>query len=275
MEAFFYVMKKRIAIQGIAGSFHHLAVMHFEEAYELVPCLTFDELIRQVQEGGADEGVMALENSVAGGLMSNYQLLRDAGLFISGEVTLGIRQHLLAKEMGPAAELKEIHSHPVAIRQCRPYLDRLKIPVIDSADTALSARHVSQSNAPIAAIGSRLAAKTYHLHVIVENINEVASNYTRFVRLAREKTIQGQKHSIYLELPDAVGSLAHLLNTLSNAGANLQMVHSVPLPKASWHYGFFLDFLHDQILPLRQLLSGQLDALVELGTYEKGDTIWE
>ena len=139
------IMKKKIAIQGYAGSFHELAARQvFGEDIEIVPCKTFHELFKITEHDSSISGaVAAIENSIAGSILPNYRLLQESHLLVTGEAYLPIRQHLLALPEVKLGHIKEVYSHPMALLQCTDFLDRFQFKLVESEDTALSAKIIS------------------------------------------------------------------------------------------------------------------------------------
>ena len=240
----------RVAIQGYPGAFHEIAARkHFgAEAVEVVACDTFDELIERVRTGeGVDEGIMAIENSIAGGLQRNYDLLQHSDLTVDGEVYLRIEQHLMAVPGSQPAALREVRSHPMAIAQCRQYFKELPhIRLVEMADTALAAREVAEGHLEgVGAIASALAAERYGLEIIAPGIETNKKNFTRFLTLTRrtDTPVRAEKVSLSFVAAHEVGSLHRVLGELAQQGANLTKIQSMPLVGYEWEYRFFCDFL--------------------------------
>lgn len=277
-------MKKKVAIQGIEGSFHHLAALNFfgEENLEVVPCKTFHDEITLLKNGGCDYCLMAMENTLAGNLVANYQLLFESELYVSGEITMHIRQHLIGRKDQKIEEIVEIHSHPVALNQCRHFLRSLNgVKLVENEDTALSVRSIAETDKKnIAAVGGKMASEIYDLEILKTNIEHHYENYTRFILLSREvePNVSDNKASVYFELKHSVGTLSGTLGKLSELGVNLSMIHSMPIPKKEWEYGFFVDFqFSNELVKIEVLdfLENESDFFRLLGVYKKGDVIWE
>ena len=270
-----------IAIQGIRGSFHHEATRHvFGKNVSLKECHTFKEVINCTSNAQADYGVMAIENSLAGSIIPNYNLLRHSKLEVCGEVGLRIRLNLLALEEN-VASLTEIQSHPMALRQCTSFLDTLKNSrIIEAFDTAGSAKNILDNNLKGAgAIAGDLAASEYKLNIIVAGIEDHELNYTRFLVLKKKGvapiTIKLNKISIYFETKHSPGSLTQLLSVISGLEINLSKLQSHPIPSKNTHYGFFATLeIKDinQIGHLKILLDSMTVRYQILGVYEKGKT---
>ena len=268
---------RRIAIQGYPGAFHEIAARkHFGvETVEVVACDTFDELIARVTTGETvDAGIMAIENSIAGGLQRNYELLQHSELRVDGEVYLRIEQHLMALPGSTPAALREVRSHPMAIAQCRRYFrGQPHIRLVEMADTALAAREVAEGELDgVGAIASALAAERYGLAIVAPGIETNKKNFTRFLTLTRraESPAMANKVSLSFVAAHAVGSLHRILGELAGQGANLTKIQSMPLVGREWEYRFFCDFLLPDGRDWRQIvdtLRPHTQELRVLGAY--------
>ncbi|AHJ99745.1 prephenate dehydratase [Hymenobacter swuensis] len=273
-----------VAIQGFEGCFHQIAARrHFGPQVAVLPCATFGEVVRSVVSGAAGAAVMAIENSIAGSILPNYTLLRKAGLRVVGEVYLHIRQHLMALPGQQLLDIKEVHSHPMALLQCADYLGQYPHwKLVETEDTALSAQRIREQLRPgVAAVAGQLAAELFDLDIVAGDIHEEQHNYTRFLVLMRAEDAPLQHHptkaSLYFEAPHAIGSLARILTAVAGQGVNLSKLQSCPQPGRTWHYFFHADLEFDA--PTQ--LAATLDALVPLteglqllGTY-KGEVSYE
>src|ERR1041384_1992536 len=184
--------KGGIAIQGYEGSFHQEATRQFfGKDAKVIPCATFRDVVKIASsKKESDGGVMAIENSIAGSILANYNLLQRSNLKIIGEVYLHIRQNLLVNPGVKLEDIREVHSHTMAIQQCHDFLDKYKWKLVETDDTALSAKHIHQHKSKhIAAIASKLAAELYDLDVIAPNIHTLKNNYTRFLILQTGDTV--------------------------------------------------------------------------------------
>lgn len=275
-------LEKKIAIQGYAGAFHEIAArLHFgEKSMNIAPANTFEELIKMVEKGEeATAGLMAIENSLAGSIMFNYQLLYGSNLKITGEVYLRIKQNLMTLPGTKIEDLEEVHSHYMAIAQCREFFRQYPhIRLVESADTALSAKHIRENNlTKIGAIASTLAAELYNLDIIAPSIETNKKNYTRFLVLHSEnqvtKSVESNKVSLCFSVPHEVGSLYKILGVLSAYGVNLTKIQSSPIVGKEWEYLFFVDFIGDANLGWEQALDAirpLTTSLRILGVYPKG-----
>ncbi|WP_178985850.1 prephenate dehydratase [Winogradskyella helgolandensis] len=241
-------MKKPIAIQGIKGSFHHEVVQHyFNTETDVVECMTFDSVIDTLLEGQTDEIVMALENSIAGSIIPNYALIDSHNLSIVGEWYLDIQHSLMALAEQSIEDILEVHSHPMALLQCKLFFrDYPHIKLVEAKDTADVAKQISERHIKgIAAIASKNAAQLYGLNVLAESIQTIKHNETRFVIVRRENNQTDNSHinkaSLKFELDHKRGSLAALLNVLSDCKLNLTKIQSLPKIDTPWKYAFFVD----------------------------------
>ncbi|MBC8084808.1 MAG: prephenate dehydratase [Hymenobacter sp.] len=268
-----------IAIQGYAGSFHELAARHyFGPESVMIPCATFGEVVRLVTSGAAPAGLMAIENSIAGSILPNYSLLQRAAVRVTGEVYLRIRQHLLALPGQALTDIREVHSHPVALLQCADFLARYPWQLVETVDTALSARHLRERNQlGVAAVAGEVAARLYDLEVLVPDIHADPENYTRFLVLERQNperpVAPADKASLYFHTDHQRGSLARVLGCIAGQGFNLSKLQSCPRPGRTWQYYFHADVEFDeatQLPALLQELTLLTDDLQVLGAYPRG-----
>lgn len=272
----------RVAIQGYAGAFHEIASRRFfkDQSLSIVPAHTFTDLVKTIEdEASADVGLMAIENTLAGSLMSNYRLLLNSNLVITGEVFLRIHQNLLTLPGVQIEDLKEVHSHPVAIAQCRAFFKRHPhIRLVETVDTALSAKHVRDNNLKtVGAIASDLAADLYDLEVLAPRIETSKQNHTRFFVLERKldsKPIAvANKISISFTVGHEVGCLYQVLAVLAAYNVNLTKIQSTTIIGKPWEYRFFVDFTlsgtigWEQAVEAIRPITKELDVL---GSYEEG-----
>ena len=243
----FFMSKKNIGIQGIPGSFHHIvANEYYGSNINIDEFQTFEMMSRHLAEGKSNASIMAIENSIAGSIIPNYALIDEYNLSIVGEYYLKISHNLLALENQSIDDIKEVHSHPMALLQCRDFFKKHpKIKLVEDTDTALSAKKIYMNNVNgIAAIASALASHLYSLDILAENIQTIKNNQTRFVVLERStpksKSVFN-KASIKFELDHKRGSLATILNVLSDCKMNLTKIQSMPKIETPWRYSFFVD----------------------------------
>jgi len=270
----------RISIQGFEGSFHQVAAEQFYgKQTKVICCATFKEVIKIAgDKKQSDGGVMAIENSIAGSILPNYNLLLKSNLKIVGEVYLQIKQNLLVNPGVKLEDIREVHSHPMAIQQCFGFLDKYNWKLVETEDTALSAKHIHQhKNKHAAAIASRLAAELYDLNVIVSNIHTLKNNYTRFLVLQKQDNVNevagADKASINFFTDHSKGSLARVLTKIADEGINLSKLQSMPIPGSDFKYSFHADMEFDNIEQFKNVIQkiGTLtEGLIVLGVYKNG-----
>jgi prephenate dehydratase len=274
-------MATRISIQGYEGSFHQMAAQQFfGKNITVIPCATFREVIKLASgKKQSDGGVMAIENSIAGSILANYNLLQRSNLVITGEVYLQIKQNLLVNRGVAIDDIREVHSHPMAIQQCFDFLDKYDWKLVETEDTALSAKHVHQHKSKhIAAIASKLAAELFDLDVLAPNIHTLKNNYTRFLILRREeaaKKIDGaDKASVSFHTDHSRGSLAKVLAKIAEDGINLSKLQSFPIPDTDFKYSFHADMEFDRISQFEKVIE-DIKPLTEYlkiyGVYKRGE----
>ena len=270
-------MIKRISIQGFEGSFHQIAAREFfGKNIEILPCATFREVIEATKNSSATAAVMAIENSIAGSILPNYNLLHKADLVVVGEVYLPIRQHLLVNPGVRMEDIKEVQSHPMAIQQCMDFLIKFNWKLIETEDTALSAKHVHQrKNKHTAAIAGKLAAELFSLEILAENIHTEKKNYTRFLVLQKEKgeVHNADKASISFHTDHSRGSLAKVLTRIADGGISLSKLQSFPIPGSDWKYNFHADMEFDSIKQFDSVLNSLKEVTKQIkvyGVYKNG-----
>lgn len=276
-------MALRVSIQGYEGSFHQLAArIFFGKEVEVIPCSSFREVVKLAgNKKETDGGVMAIENSIAGSILGNYALLQKSDLQIVGEVYLQINQHLLVNPDVALEDIREVHSHPMALQQCLHFLDKYNWKLVETEDTALSARHVHQYRSKhIAAIAGKLAAELFGLKMIKPNIQDEKSNYTRFLILqkATEDHLaeNANKASVNFQVSHTKGALAKVLTVIAEAGINLSKLQSFPIPGSEWKYSFHADLEFESIAQFEKVkdkMQGLTDSIRVFGVYKKGITI--
>lgn len=256
---------KKIAIQGVKGCFHEQAARLFYEEHghivpDIVECLTFDDLYRSMEGGEADAAIMAIENTVSGGLLPNFELLRKYDRKIKGEVFLRIQQNLMAMPGQTIQDLKEVRTHYMAINQTREFFkDYPWIRLVESEDTAKSAADVAAEGIMgVGAVASVLAADLYGLEILAESIETYKQNFTRFLILDDELEVDRKKinkASMCFTLPHTPGSLAHVLTIMSFYGMNMTRIQSLPIPGQEWQYFFYVDIKFDNYVRYEQALA--------------------
>ncbi len=275
-------MTKKVSIQGFEGSFHQVAARQFYgKNTEVICCATFKEVIKiAADKKQSDGGVMAIENSIAGSILPNYNLLLKSNLKIVGEIYLQIKQNLLVNRGVKLDDIKEVHSHHMAIQQCFGFLDKYNWKLVETEDTALSAKHIYQHRSKhVAAIASKLAAELYNLDVIAPNIHTLKNNYTRFLILQRmeeaREVANADKASINFFTDHSKGSLAKVLTKIADAGINLSKLQSMPIPGSDFKYSFHADLEFADVEQLNRVVKSVkniTEGLVVLGIYKNGKT---
>lgn len=272
---------KRIAVQGIVGSFHEdAALKYFSDKIEVVECKSFTSVCDLVDADKVDFAVMAIENSIAGSLLKNYQLIRDYHLKIIGEIYLHIQMNLMAIEGVKPADITDIYSHPIALQQCMEYLEKYfpNVELHEGIDTAGAAKFISETR-PMnaAAIGNLRSAELYKLKVLETGIETNKKNYTRFLILAKHgnPTDKANKASLCFEVGHFYGSLARVLNVFAENEINLTKIQSVPIIGKPNEYTFHVDVEWDKLenyeRAIHQVLKS-VSSLAILGEYERGET---
>ncbi len=269
--------KPRIAIQGIQASFHDQAARAiFGSDIEIVECNSFDASCKAVCDNSADYCALAIENSLAGSILSNYNLIKNNHLKIIGEQYLKIELHLLAIDGVEFKDIQVVKSHPIAIRQCSDFLSaNPQLSVIESHDTATCSRILAAEKAKdTAVIASDLAATQYGLNVIIRNIETHKKNFTRFYVLSKGQQIEDKsdKATICFNLSHEPGSLLKALKVLEKNVVNISKIQSVPIVGEPSRYHFYLDveyidkYIFDQCI---NQLRKKTEELIVMGEYQK------
>lgn len=275
--------QKKVTIQGYEGSFHQVAARQFYgKTVEVITCDTFREVVKIGSDPKQSDGaVMAIENSIAGSILPNYNLLQKSNLQVIGEVYLQISQNLLVNPGVKLEDIKEVHSHPMAILQCLDFLEQHPYKLVESEDTALSAKMVHQHKSKhTAAIASKLAAQLYNLEVIVPDIHTLKNNITRFLILVPSKTkvdIEGaNKASIYFQTDHSKGILSKVLAKIAQGGVNLSKLQSMPIPGSTFKYGFYADLEFENKKQFEKVLESVktiTNSFKVFGLYKKGKVV--
>ena len=273
-------MNTRVSIQGYEGSFHQVAAQQFfGKNVHVLPCATFRDVIKIASnKKESDGGVMAIENSIAGSILANYNLLQKSNLKIIGEIYLHIKQNLLVNPGVKLEDIREVHSHTMALQQCYDFLDKYKWKLVETEDTALSAKHVHQHKSKhIAAIASKLAGELFQLEVLAPGIQTMKNNYTRFLMLQRQDVAEtindANKASVNFQTDHSRGSLARVLTKIAEGGINLSKLQSFPIPGSDFKYSFHADMEFDTIGQFENVVD-QIRPLTEelkiYGVYRRG-----
>jgi prephenate dehydratase len=267
----------KVAIQGIAASYHHEATkLYFKEEVEIVECNTFKNVCERLKKNDIDYAVMAIENSIAGSILANYNLIKNYRFFIMGEIYMHIGFHLLANKDVSLKDVRYVESHPMALAQCTEFLSQYPhISVVSGDDTASSAKKIQEGNfsdrATIAGLG---AASLYNLEVLEHNIEDTKQNYTRFLIISKHCPYEenSDKSTISFQLPHSLGQLADVLDTIAHNRANLTKIQSVPVIGKPDEYTFFLDMEWDSADEHANLLM-EIEQMTKnfsvLGWYKK------
>lgn len=266
---------KRIAIQGLLGSFHDIAARQYfkDEQIQLICCSTFEQVFENIKRDPTAIGMLAIENTIAGSLLHNYELLRDSATTVVGEHKLHISHCICCLPEDSWETVREVHSHPVALMQCRGFLaNHPALKAVEAEDTAGSAKFIAENNCRSwAAICSTEAAKMYGLRILEENIEDNKHNFTRFLVTCNphkaeflrplEKT---NKSSLVFSLPHEEGTLSHVLSILSFYKINLTKIQSLPIIGREWEYMFYIDVLYDNLTRYRQSIDAIMPLTKEL-----------
>ncbi len=271
---------KRIAVQGIAGSFHEEAALkYFKEEIEVVECKSFTSVCELIDNDKVDIAVMAIENSIAGSLLKNYQLIRDYHLRIIGEVYIHIQMNLMVKPGVKTKDITDIYSHPIAIQQSLEYIESHfpNAKLHEALDTAGSAKKIAEDNLlNAAAIGNLRSAELYKLEILDTGVETNKKNYTRFLILSKHGNLtkESNKASICFEVGHFHGALAKVLNTFAENKINLTKIQSVPKIGKPNEYTFHVDIEWDNSdnydKAIHQVLKSA-SSLSILGEYERGN----
>lgn len=273
-------LKKKIAIQGIRGSFHHqVANQYFGETIELKECLSFIEIPELINSELVDGAVMAIENSLAGSILPNYALIDEFNLKIQGEVHLPIHHHLMGLERQSLSDIKEVWSHPMALLQCRKFFrEHPHIKLVEESDTAEVAQRIQEQQLKgIAAIASKKASDIYNLNIIESEIQTRKKNLTRFFILKKkngklEKPETVNKASLKFITKHQTGNLTDVLNVFASLGMNLSKIQSLPIIDKPWNYAFFADVIFEDYDLFQKAINTVKDntsSLKILGEYQQ------
>ena len=273
-------MGLKVAIQGIKGSNHHqVAKEFFGDDIELKECLSFDAIIDHLCNGSVDKGIMAIENSIAGSIIPNYNLVYHNNIHIIGEHYLSIHHNLMVLKGCSLEDVSEVHTHPMALLQCKEFLKNYpRIKLVESADTAETAKRIKEGQLTnIAAIAPKMAADLYNLDIIASEIQTIKNNATRFIVLKKKNKVlpkeEINKASLRFITDHKRGSLATVLNVMSDCNLNLTKIQSLPIIETPWKYAFFVDVTFDEYLNFskaKSLLQIMSEDFRVLGEYKNG-----
>ena len=273
-------MNKTIAIQGAEGSNHHKVARDFYgTSIALKECMSFDALVDSLLDASAKAGVMALENTIAGSIIPNYALIDSNNLHIIGEEYLNIHHHLMCLKGQKIENIKEVWSHPMALLQCKEFFKKYPhIKLVEDVDTADVAKRISNENlVGIGAIAPKIASEIFDLEIIEDEIQTIKENATRFVIVQTDppnnKNKEINKASLKFQLNHKRGSLAAILNVLSDCKMSLTKIQSLPVIETPWKYSFFVDVTFENYKEYEKakvILEIMAEEFKVLGTYKNG-----
>ncbi len=236
------ISKDRVAYGGVEGAFSYIATKKLFPHNTLVSYHTFDEVVKSVEEGIVEYGVIPFENSSTGEVSETSLILKDANVYIQGTYDLKITQNLLGVQGATLADIKKIYSHPQGISQCNLFLTGREIELIPYANTALAAKLVSETqDKSIAAIASKETAQLYDLSLIVEDINTNKDNTTRFIIIHKEKQEEGTHFQLLFSTNNETGALSKAINTIAYYEFNMLSLKSKVVPNDAWSYYFHVE----------------------------------
>ncbi|SIR09125.1 prephenate dehydratase [Maribacter ulvicola] len=271
-------MSLKIAIQGIKGSNHHqVAKDYYGDDIQLVECLSFDALVDKLLSKEADQGIMAIENSIAGSIIPNYALVNHNNLHIIGEYYLNIHHHLMVLKGQKIEDIKEVSSHPMALLQCKEYFRQYPhVKLVEDVDTAETAKRIQEQKLKhVAAIAPKVASELYELDIVASDIQTIKNNATRFIIVKTKNNVLPKaditKASLRFITDHKRGSLAAVLNVMSDCRLNLTKIQSLPVIETPWKYAFFVDVTFTEYADFTKAKS-LLDIMAEdfkiLGEYK-------
>ncbi|GGX06188.1 prephenate dehydratase [Aquimarina muelleri] len=270
-------MKQKVAIQGVKGSYHHgVAQAYFGENVDVKECMSFQELVLSLENEKSTDAVMAIENSIAGSIIPNYAYIDEHNLTIRGEYFQPIHHCLMALDNQEISDIKEVYSHPMALLQCKEFFKgQPHIKLVEDADTADVAKRIHEKQLiGIAAVAGETAANIYNLNILAKEIQTIKSNSTRFFILNKYKEIKVEKKeinkaSLKFLTDHKKGSLATVLNVMSDCGLNLTKIQSLPVISMPWKYSFFVDVTfteyknYEKAMSILKIMALELKVLGE------------
>jgi len=275
---------RKVAIQGISGSYHDVAAHYYFEGeeIEIIGCKSFKDVVKAIGDDSSVIGFMAIENTIAGSLLSNHELIRKSECSIIGEYKLRISHSLAALPGTKLSDVTEVNSHPMALMQCAEYLGTLPdIKIVEKGDTADSARWIAENKlSGHAAVCGKYAAEIYGLEVLAEGIETNSRNFTRFLVIANPWTAEElqkgtikNKSSLAFSLPHTAGSLSKILTILSFYDMNLSKIQSLPIIGREWEYMFYVNLTYSDYTRYKQALDAIMPLTKDfkiLGEYAEG-----
>lgn len=274
-------MKEKVAIQGIEGSFHHqVAREYFGNEVLVDECMSFQAVVKSLIDKVSGKAVMAIENSIAGSILPNYALIDENNLRVAGEHYIPITMNLMAVKGQKIEDIKKVHSHPMALLQCKEFFKNYPhIKLIEDVDTASVAKRIAEKGSlHSAAVASKAAAELFGLEIIAEGIHTIKSNTTRFLILTSEEEKNknqalSDKASFKFVMESKQGSLVSALNILRDYDLDMTKIQSVPVIEMPWKYAFFIDVVFDELKKFNramEILEVMTEELKILGTYKNG-----
>ena len=255
-------MIKSVSIQGVKGSFHHIiSQQYFENDIDVIECLTFDRAVECLINKESDAVIMAIENSIAGSIIPNYALIDNHHLHIVGEQYTDVQHNLMALPGQNIEDIKEVYSHPMALLQCKEFFKKYQhIKLVEDKDTAEVAQRIRNNKlSNIGAIASTLASEIFELEILASSIQTIKHNETRFVIVKRENhefpVSEINKASIKFDTEHKRGSLAAMLNVMSDCKLNLTKIQSMPKIETPWKYSFFVDITFENYKDFKKAKS--------------------
>ena len=271
-------MIKTVAIQGVKGSFHHIVSQeYFNKPIDVIECLTFDEVVESLISKKSDAVIMALENSIAGSIIPNYALINKYDLHVVGEHYLDIQHNLMALPNQKIEDIKEVYSHPMALLQCMDFFQAYPhIKLVEDKDTAEVAERIHKRELKnVGAIASVMAADIFELDILARSIQTIKHNETRFAIVKRENSEipenEINKASLKFETDHKRGSLAAILNVMSDCKLNLTKIQSLPIIETPWKYSFFVDVTfetYNDFSKAKAILKIMAQGMKILGEYK-------
>ena len=271
-------MINTVAIQGVKGSFHHIVSQQFfDKPVATIECLTFDRVVDSLITEKCDAAIMALENSIVGSIIPNYALIDKYNLHVVGEHYLDIQHNLMALPNQSVLDIKEVYSHPMALLQCKEFFKlHPHIKLVEDKDTAEVAERIQKNNLKgIGAIASVTAAEIFELEILAHSIQTIKHNETRFAIVKRTNSEVPEheinKASIKFEANHKRGSLATILNVMSDCKLNLTKIQSFPIVETPWKYAFFVDVTfadYEDFKKAKSLIEIMAENFKVLGEYK-------
>ncbi len=270
----------KIAIQGVAGSFHHqVAQEYFGRQVQVDECMSFQAVADSLLNHQSTAAVMAIENSIAGSILSNYALIDEHNLQVIGEHYIPIQLNLMALQGQTVQEIRKVYSHPMALLQCKDFFrNHPHIELVEDTDTAEVARRIREKGLRnVAAVASKAAAEIYNLEILEEGIQTIKNNSTRFLTLGAAASKKGifevNKASLKFILESKQGSLVSVLNIIRDFDLDMTKIQSVPVIETPWKYAFFIDVIFEDAKKLQkalEIIEVMTEELKVLGTYKNG-----